>query len=64
VNSAGKPGYLGPSPPPGPPHRYQFTLYALKEKSGLPPGAGRDEVLKALEGKVVAKTTLEVLYGR
>ncbi len=64
LNSAGKPGYMGPAPPPGPPHRYQFTLYALKEKSGLPPGANREEVLKAIEGKVLAKTSLEVLYGR
>lgn len=64
LNSAGKPGYTGPAPPPGPPHRYQFTLYALKEKSGLPPGANREEVLKAIEGKVLAKASLEVLYGR
>jgi Raf kinase inhibitor-like YbhB/YbcL family protein len=26
----GKPGYGGPCPPPGAPHRYVFTLYALK----------------------------------
>ncbi|MFZ0032885.1 MAG: YbhB/YbcL family Raf kinase inhibitor-like protein [Candidatus Cybelea sp.] len=28
-SSLGKPGYYGPCPPPGPPHHYVFTLYAL-----------------------------------
>lgn len=27
--STGKPVYYGPCPPPGPPHHYVFTLYAL-----------------------------------
>jgi Raf kinase inhibitor-like YbhB/YbcL family protein len=27
--SAGKPGYYGPCPPPGPAHHYTITLYAL-----------------------------------
>lgn len=27
----GKPGYGGPCPPPGRPHRYVFTVYALKD---------------------------------
>jgi Raf kinase inhibitor-like YbhB/YbcL family protein len=29
VTSLGRPGYYGPCPPPGPPHHYVFTLYAL-----------------------------------
>ena len=28
-SSLGKPGYYGPCPPPGPPHHYIFSLYAL-----------------------------------
>jgi Raf kinase inhibitor-like YbhB/YbcL family protein len=27
--SAGKPGYYGPCPPPGPAHHYTITLYAV-----------------------------------
>ena len=64
LNSWGKVGYGGPSPPPGKPHRYQFTLYALSEKLDLEPGAEKQTVLDAMEGKVLGKTMLEGTYGR
>jgi hypothetical protein len=64
VNDFGKLGYSGPAPPPGPPHRYQFTLYAVSAPTGLPPGAPQAQVLRALEGKVLAQTSLEGNYGR
>ena len=36
----GKPGWLGPCPPPGRVHHYIYTVYALKtEKLDVPPGA-------------------------
>jgi Raf kinase inhibitor-like YbhB/YbcL family protein len=37
----GKPGYIGPCPPPGSPkHHYNFVLYPLKvDKLEIPPGA-------------------------
>jgi Raf kinase inhibitor-like YbhB/YbcL family protein len=37
----GKPGYIGPCPPPGSPkHHYNFMLYPLKvDKIDIPPGA-------------------------
>jgi len=37
----GKPGYIGPCPPPGSPkHHYNFVLYPLKvDKLDVPPGA-------------------------
>jgi Raf kinase inhibitor-like YbhB/YbcL family protein len=37
----GKPGYIGPCPPPGSPkHHYNFVLYPLKvDKLEVPPGA-------------------------
>src|SRR4029079_14693556 len=36
----GKPGYIGPCPPPGPKHHYNFMLYPLKvDKLDAPPSA-------------------------
>jgi Raf kinase inhibitor-like YbhB/YbcL family protein len=29
LSDLGTPGYVGPAPPPGSPHRYMFTVYAL-----------------------------------
>jgi Raf kinase inhibitor-like YbhB/YbcL family protein len=55
-NLTGKPVYMGPGAPAGPRyHHYVFELYALNANLGLPATATRDEVLKALEGKIVAK---------
>ena len=64
LNSWPSIGYRGPKPPPGKPHRYQFTLYALSEKLDLAPGATKEQVLEAAEGKVLAETMLEGTYGR
>ncbi|WP_114855038.1 YbhB/YbcL family Raf kinase inhibitor-like protein [Brachybacterium sp. YJGR34] len=39
VNDFGRPGYDGPEPPAGPPHRYIFTVHALPVPSlGLEAG--------------------------
>lgn len=64
VNSGGKIGYMGPSPPAGPAHRYQFTVYALAEKLNLEPGATKAELESAIEGKVVGEAMLTGMYGR
>ena len=32
-NDFGNPGYDGPEPPPGAPHRYQFSVHALPVES-------------------------------
>jgi Raf kinase inhibitor-like YbhB/YbcL family protein len=63
-NSAGSVGYTGPKPPPGPQHRYQFILIALKEASGLEPRADRQAVERALQGKELGRTTLQGVYSR
>lgn len=48
--------YFGPGAPAGPRfHHYVFEFYALDSDLGLPSTAGRDELLAAMEGKVVAK---------
>jgi len=64
VTSFRKTGYGGPSPPPGKAHRYQFTLYALSEKLDLEPGTKKQAVLDAMQGKIIAKSLLEGIYGR
>jgi Raf kinase inhibitor-like YbhB/YbcL family protein len=65
VNDFGQIGYGGPCPPPGNPHRYFFTLFALTVPTlGIPPGATRDEFLLALKGKVLAQDELVGLYSR
>jgi len=57
--SRGSVGYFGPRPPAGDrPHRYHFQVLALDRTLDLPPGATRDEVLKAAAGHVLAKGEL------
>lgn len=64
VNSFGKIGYGGPCPPPGPSHRYVFTLYALRAGVGLPARRGKAALLKAMRGRVLAQAELVGRYGR
>jgi Raf kinase inhibitor-like YbhB/YbcL family protein len=61
----GAPGYGGPCPPPGKPHRYVFTVYALKtERLDVPATATAAMVGFNLNANVLAKGTLTGLYGR
>jgi Raf kinase inhibitor-like YbhB/YbcL family protein len=64
TNSFGKLGYGGPSPPPGKPHRYYFKLFALNATLPLEPGAARDDVLRAVDGRVLGEGWLMGRYGR
>lgn len=65
MNSLGRPGYFGSKPPKGePPHRYVYQLFALDRKLDLPPGATRQEVLKASAGHVLATGTLHGRFAR
>ena len=57
-------GYGGPMPPPGKPHRYFFKLYALDQLTGLKAKAQRKDVLKAIEGHVLAESELMGLFWR
>ncbi len=60
----GTTGYGGPCPPPGRPHHYRFTLYALDKPLGLKPGVSKDQVLNAAKGHILAQTRLTGLYQR
>ena len=64
VNDFGKVGYGGPAPPPGKPHRYFFKIYALDRKLDLKPRATRQQLLKAMEGHILAQGQLMGKYGR
>jgi hypothetical protein len=57
-------GYGGPCPPPGSPHRYFFKLYALSAKTGLKSGATKADLLRAMEGKILAQTELVGRFRR
>jgi Raf kinase inhibitor-like YbhB/YbcL family protein len=63
-NDFGKAGYGGPCPPPGPPHHYRFTLYALDITLDLSPGATVEQVLGAMRGHILAWGQLTGTYQR
>jgi Raf kinase inhibitor-like YbhB/YbcL family protein len=57
-NGFGNIGYNGPAPPPGKVHHYYLRLYALDMTLSLDAGASRDEVVKAMNGHVLAEGEL------
>ncbi len=63
-NDFGKIGYGGPCPPPGYPHRYRFTLYALDRQLDLKAGSSKKQVLNAMEGHILAQGQLTGTYQR
>lgn len=65
-NDFGKPGYGGPCPPPGDkPHRYEFTVYALKtDKLPLDEKAQGSTVSYYLKENMIKKAVLRGTYGR
>ncbi len=63
-NSFGKIGYWGPCPPHGQTHRYFFKVYGLDTLLTIPPGANRDQFVRALQGHIVQYGETYVTYGR
>ena len=64
-NDFGRPGYGGPCPPKGNAHRYYFTLYAVNRPVvGLPAGATRQDLDRALKGRILAQTQYMGRYKR
>ena len=64
LNDFRRVGYGGPCPPPGRPHRYVFTLYALDTTLPLPPKSTKAQVERAMKGHVLSKARLVGLYQR
>ncbi|UCG53812.1 MAG: YbhB/YbcL family Raf kinase inhibitor-like protein [Candidatus Latescibacterota bacterium] len=59
-----RPGYGGPCPPPGKPHRYYFKLYALDTMLELKDKATKRDLEKAMEDHILAKGQLMGTYKR
>ncbi len=59
----GRIGYGGPCPPSGT-HRYYFTIYALDIKIDLDAGATKKQLLKAMEGHILAQGQLMGRYKK
>jgi Raf kinase inhibitor-like YbhB/YbcL family protein len=64
LNDFRKPGYNGPCPPPGKPHRYYFKLFALDATLDLKPNAGKKELEAAMKGHILAHAESMGRYGR
>jgi len=62
-NDFGRFGYGGPCPPGGT-HRYYFKLYALDKELDLKAGSTKRDLLKAMEGHVLAEAYLMGKYKR
>jgi len=59
----GRIGYGGPCPPSGT-HRYFFKIYALDTEVDLAAGAGKRELLGAMEGHILVQGQLIGKYKR
>jgi len=63
VNTLGETGYCSPCPPKGA-HRYFFKIYALDTELGLDKGANKQQLLKAMQGHILAQAELVGLYSK
>ncbi len=64
INSRGATGYHGPCPPPGPPHHYITTLYALNVPRIRGAHLTGAQLQSAMRGHILARTSLTATYGR
>ena len=63
ITDYGRPGYKGPCPPSGF-HHYHFKVYALNEMLDAESNIDKYELLKEMEGHILAKGELVGLYKR
>jgi hypothetical protein len=59
----GRVGYGGPCPPSGT-HRYFFKIYALDTTLDLPAGTRKSDLLKVMQGHILAQGQLVGKYKR
>jgi Raf kinase inhibitor-like YbhB/YbcL family protein len=64
INDFKRVGYGGPCPPRGGPHRYFFKLYALDAELQLKAKATKKELVRAMEGHILAEGQLMGTYKR
>lgn len=57
-------GYRGPAPPPGKPHHYTFTVFALDADLPLEAGLNRAALMEAIKGHIIGQGSLVALYER
>lgn len=57
-------GYRGPAPPPGKPHHYTFTVYALDAELPLEAGLNRNQLMEAVKGHIIGQGSLVAVYER
>jgi len=57
-------GYRGPAPPPGKPHHYTFTVYALDADLPLAEGLNRNALMDAVKGHIIGQGSLVAIYER
>lgn len=63
VNDFGRVGYDGPKPPPGPPHRYQFSVHALPVESlGVEASAPHVDARLAIFSQQLSSASFTVRY--
>jgi len=63
-NDFGGEGWQGPCPPPGGPHTYTFTLYALDAELILPEGLDGRELAIAIELAILVEAEISATYER
>jgi len=63
INDFGKYGYGGPCPPSGT-HRYYFKVYALDIKLEISNNSKKKDLLKAMDGHILAEGELMGRYKR
>ncbi len=64
MNGRGSEGWVPLCPPPGSPHHYQFSVFALDRAPQIAPTANVHQFLDGIRGSVIAEGRLTGRFGR